>query len=129
MKTLFALTLLLGISSIAQASASDRGDSKTQNLHPKQRAECLLQSAIASNSNAEIDKQIQQFQAEQLQPSAEISSVFIRGTCDDSINCSYEYLVTTDFYNNKHFKTIKALVRANSQSANLIRVLSQDEVN
>lgn len=98
--------------------------------HPKEKAECLLKQVIADGSNAEINGQVQAFTTAGLSPSTEVSSSFVGGTCAAPGDCTWSYLVSTDYYTVTTFKSVVALVEAsNGQSTPRIkRVLQQTEL-
>lgn len=121
----FAFLALVGCATGESVRSSHRNVSSTsRDCSP---AECLLKTLIETRSNAEIAKQVDELQRQGLKPSGEFSSAFIGGSSDGD-RLSYNYLVTTDYYNSTTFRTILVLANESDGKAILTRVLSQGEL-
>ncbi len=103
---------ILAVLAVFGISASGYAASDCTVGHPKDKAECILKSTIESGSNTSIAKSVADFKAEGLGPSGEVSSTFVGGTCVGAGDCSFNYVVSTDFYTVNTFKTITVLVNS-----------------
>ena len=124
MKSLLGLFIVSTLSLAASAQANCGTD-----IHPKEKAECLLKQTVADGSNAEINNQIQSFVTTGLTPSGEISSAFVGGTCAANV-CSFKYIVSTDYYSASMFKSVVVIIEA-AQGAGvpkLTKVLQQTDL-
>lgn len=81
-----------------------------RDIHPIEKAECFLKQLIADGTNVEITQQVQKFLNSGLTPSTETSVAFVGGSCESK--CEWNYIVSTDYYDVKNFKSIVILVSA-----------------
>lgn len=91
---MFGITIL--VFSIAQITFAKNCNT---DAHPKDKAECVVMSAIKDKSNSQINAAVKSLEKSGMTGSGEIGSIFIGGNCEleQTTPCAYNYLVSTDY--------------------------------